>query len=178
MKKFISIVLFLALSLPLLAGIHTYADHSVLKEGRWVKIRVSESGVCRMSFSQLQQAGLDPQQVRVFGFGGAVLTQDFTKPKIDDLPQVPVYVGSDYILFWVQGPVAWSSNGARFMHTKNSYSDYGYYMLTDNIGELLAPTAGEAIVGTPTEILTYPAYQLHERDSLNVIDRSAVVVLK
>lgn len=174
MKKFISIVLFLALSLPLLAGIHTYADNSVLKEGRWVKIRVSESGVCRMSFSQLQQAGLDPQQVRVFGFGGAVLTQDFTKPKIDDLPQVPVYVGSDYILFWVQGPVAWSYNGARFMHTKNSYSDYGYYMLTDNIGELLAPTAGEAIVGTPTEILTYPAYQLHERDSLNVIDRSGV----
>ena len=130
MRKLVSIVLCLALSLPLLAGIHSYADQSILKDGHWVKIRVSESGVCRMTFSQLQQAGLNPQQVRVFGFGGAQLTQDFTKPKIDDLPQVPVFVGTDYILFWVQGPVAWSYNGSRFAHTKNSYSDYGYYMLT------------------------------------------------
>lgn len=174
MRKLVSIVLCLALSLPLLAGIHSYADQSILKDGHWVKIRVSESGVCRMTFSQLQQAGLNPQQVRVFGFGGAQLTQDFTKPKIDDLPQVPVFVGTDYILFWVQGPVAWSYNGSRFAHTKNSYSDYGYYMLTDNVGELLSPTAGEAIVGTPTEIVTYPAYQLHERDSVNLIDRSGV----
>jgi len=89
MRKLVSIVLCLALSLPLLAGIHSYADQSILKDGHWVKIRVSESGVCRMTFSQLQQAGLNPQQVRVFGFGGAQLTQDFTKPKIDDLPQVP-----------------------------------------------------------------------------------------
>lgn len=174
MRKFVSIVLFLAFSLPLLAGIHSYADQSLLKEGRWVKIRVSESGVCRMSFSQLQQAGLDPQQVRVFGFGGGQLTQDFTKPKIDDLPQVPVFVGTDYILFWVQGPIAWTYNGARFAHTRNTYSDYGYYFLTDNVGELLSPTAEEAIVGNPTEILTYPNYQVHELDSVNLIDRSGV----
>lgn len=174
MRKIIFIVL-LALSLPMMAGIHTYADQSILSSGKWVKIRVSESGVCRMSFEQLSEAGLNPSQVRVFGYGGAMLKQDFTKAKIDDLPQVPVYVGSDYVLFWVQGPVSWAYNGSRFTHTRNTYSNYGYYFLTDNIGTPLAPPTGDAISGTPTEITTYPFYQVHEKDSINLIDRTGIV---
>ena len=104
MRKILSIVLFVAMSLPLMAGIHSYTDESVLASGHWVKMRVSESGVCRMTFSQLRSAGIEPTQLRVYGYGGAMLVQDFSKTKIDDLPQVPVYVGADYVLFWVQGP--------------------------------------------------------------------------
>ena len=174
MRKIIFIVL-LALSLPMMAGLHTYADQSVLSSGKWVKIRVGESGVCRMTFEQLSEAGLNPSQVRVYGYGGAMLKQDFTKTKIDDLPQVPVYVGSDYVLFWVQGPIAWSYNGSRFTHTRNTYSNYGYYFLTDNVGTPLAPTAGEEISGTPTDITTYLQYQVHEKDSLNLVDRTGII---
>ena len=105
MKKILSIIVLVALSMPLIAGIHSYTNQSVLSSGHWVKIRVSESGVCRMTFDQLREAGINPSQVRVFGYGGAMLAQDFRKTKIDDLPQVPVYVGADYILFWVQGPI-------------------------------------------------------------------------
>lgn len=174
MRKILSIVLFVAMSLPLMAGIHSYTDESVLASGHWVKMRVSESGVCRMTFSQLRSAGIEPTQLRVYGYGGAMLAQDFTKTKIDDLPQVPVYVGADYVLFWVQGPISWSYNGTRFTHTRNPYSDYGYYMLTDNVGELLAPPTAEPIEGEATDIYQYPAYQVHEKDSLNLIDRSGV----
>jgi len=166
----------MALSLPMMAGIHSYAEQSVLSSGHWVKIRISESGVCRMSFDQLRDAGINPAQLRVYGYGGAMLTQDFSKAKIDDLPQVPVYVGSDYVLFWVQGPVSWTynSSASRFEHTRNTYSDYGYYFLTDNTGSLLPPTEGEAVTGTPTEITSYPYLQVHEKDSLNLIDRGGV----
>ena len=139
MRKILSIVLFMAMCLPLMAGIHSYTDESVLANGHWVKIRVSESGVCRMSFSQLRGAGIEPTQLRVYGYGGGMLVQDFTKTKIDDLPQVPVYVGEDYVLFWVQGPIKWTYSGSRFTHTRNTYSDYGYYLLSDDAGELLAP---------------------------------------
>ncbi|MCR5050442.1 MAG: type IX secretion system sortase PorU, partial [Paludibacteraceae bacterium] len=173
-KRQVYTLLLLILSLPMLAGIHSYTEQSVLSSGHWVKIRVSESGVCRMSFSELQQAGLNPQQLRVYGYGGAMLEQDFTQKKIDDLPQVPVYVGSDYVLFWVQGPVAWKYNGTRYQHTRNTYSEYGYYMLTDNIGSLLSPTEDETITGTPTEVSTYQVLQVHEYDSINLIDRSGV----
>ena len=139
-----------------------------------MKIRVSESGVCKISFSELQGMGITPGQLRVFGYGGAVLSQNFQKKKIDDLPQVPVYVGSDYVLFWVQGPIAWSYNGSRITHTRNTYSDYGYYFLTDNIGNLLAPTESAAVSGTPTEVTTYLNYQVHDFDSINLVDRTGV----
>lgn len=175
MRKLLIIAL-IALSLPMLAGIHSYTDNSVLSSGKWVKIRVSESGVCRMSFDQLREAGITPSQLRVFGYGGAMLQQDFNKKKIDDLPQVPVYVGSDYVLFWVQGPISWTFNGSRFTHTRNPYSNYGYYFLTDNVGELLSPTLREAIDDTDaTDITTYPYYQVHEKDSVNLVDRAGVV---
>ncbi|MBO4454139.1 MAG: type IX secretion system sortase PorU [Paludibacteraceae bacterium] len=174
MRRLLILWSLVLLSLPIVAGIHTYADQSVLSSGHWVKIRVAESGVCRMTFSQLRQAGLNPQQLRVYGFGGAMLDQDFTTRKIDDLPQVPVFVGEDYVLFWVQGPISWKFNGTRFVHTRNPYSNYGYYFLSDNVGELLAPVAGEALSGTPTDVTTYIHYTVHEKDSLNLIDRSGV----
>ena len=174
MRKLTTLFILLALSLPMWAGIHTYTETSVLKEGKWVKIRVSESGVCRMSFSQIREAGLEPTQLRVYGYGGALLAQDFKKAKIDDLPQVPVYVGEDFVLFWVQGPISWSYTGSRFAHTRNHYSEYGYYLLSDDAGTLLPPTEGAAISGTPTEVTRYSHYQLHEYDSLNLIDKTGV----
>ena len=173
-KQLILFFLLIGLCLPVMAGFHSYTSNSVLSDGRWVKIRVSESGVCRMSFSELSNAGLDPQQLRVFGYGGAQLAQDFKKKKIDDLPQVPVYVGDGFVLFWVQGPISWMYNGSRFVHTRNTYSNYGYYFLTDNVGSLLAPTTGEAVSGTPKDITVYPYYQVQDMDSINLIDRGGV----
>ena len=174
--KILSVLMLMAFSLPLTAGIHSYTFHSVLENGKWVKIRVSETGVCRMSFSEIQSAGLNPQQLRVYGYGGAQKLQDFSKPNIDDLPQVPVYVGDSYVLFWVQGPISWTynANAARFSHTRNTYSNYGYYFLTDEVGSPLAPTPGEAVSGTPTDITTYSHYQVHDLDSINLIDRNGI----
>ena len=176
MKKILSIIVLVALSMPLIAGIHSYTNQSVLSSGHWVKIRVSESGVCRMTFDQLREAGINPSQVRVFGYGGAMLAQDFRKTKIDDLPQVPVYVGADYILFWVQGPIKWSYNSdlSRFTHTRNPYSNYGYYFLSDNVGSPMTLPMADAVSGTPTDVTTYPLLQVHEKDSVNLIDRNGV----
>ena len=81
-KQLILFFLLIGLCLPVMAGIHSYTSNSVLSDGRWVKIRVSESGVCRMSFSELSNVGLDPQQLRVFGYGGAQLAQDFTPAQL------------------------------------------------------------------------------------------------
>ena len=175
MRKWISILL-LAMSLPMMAGIHSYADQSVLASGKWVKIRVSESGVCRMSFDEIRAAGLEPSRLRVFGYGGAQKEKDFSKRNIDDLPQVPVYVGSNYVLFYVQGPISWTynSSSSRFVHTRNTYSDYGYYFLSDNAGSMLAPTEGATVSGTPTDVSTYVLYKVHDKDSVNLIDRSGV----
>ena len=174
MKKILFIAFWVLVSLPMMAGIHSYAERSVLADGHWVKIRVSESGVCRMSFSELRGAGLEPSQVRVFGYGGAQKEQDFSKPNIDDLPQVPVYVGEDYILFYVQGPISWTYNGSRFAHTRNTYSDFGYYLLSDDAGDMLLFPEAEAVSGSPTDVTYYSYYQVQDEDSVNLIDRTGV----
>ena len=174
MKKIPFIAFWVLVSLPMMAGIHSYAERSVLADGHWVKIRVSESGVCRMSFSELRSAGLEPSQVRVFGYGGAQKEQDFSKRNIDDLPQVPVYVGEDYILFYVQGPISWTYNGSRFAHTRNTYSDFGYYLLSDDAGAMLPFPEAEAVSGSPTDVTYYSYYQVQDKDSVNLIDRTGV----
>ena len=174
MKKILFIAFWVLVSLPMMAGIHSYAERSVLADGHWVKIRVSESGVCRMSFSELRSAGLEPSQVRVFGYGGAQKEQDFSKPNIDDLPQVPVYVGEDYILFYVQGPISWTYNGSRFAHTRNTYSDFGYYLLSDDAGAMLLFPEAETVSGSPTDVTYYSYYQVQDEDSVNLIDRTGV----
>ena len=174
MRKLIFILL-MALSLPMMAGIHSYANRSVLAEGSWVKISVQQSGVCRMTFDELRNAGIsNPAQVRVYGYGGAQLTQDFSKKKIDDLPQVPVYVGDGYVLFYVQGPISWEYTGGRFAHTRNTYSNAGYYFLTNDAGTPLAPTTAEAVTGNPKDVTTFSYLQVHELDSVNLVDRSGV----
>lgn len=176
MRKLI-LLISLILCLPMMAGIHSYVNTSVLSEGHWVKIRVSESGICRMTFDELRRAGIDPSNVQVFGYGGAQKEQDFTKTNIDDLPQVSIYKGEDYILFYVQGPISWTYNtsSSRFVHTRNTYSDFGYYFLTDDADPVADLQPKEVPTDTPTEITTYPFYQVQDKDSINLIDRTGVL---
>ncbi|MCI5681966.1 MAG: type IX secretion system sortase PorU [Bacteroidales bacterium] len=186
MKRLIPILCYLAVVLPLTAAIHSYADHSVLQNGTWVKIRVSESGVYRMTYEELQAAGLsNPANVRIYGYGGAMLTQNFSKAKIDDLPSVGFYMekgtdgvfgAGDYILFYAQGSTSWEYNGTQFIHTRNPYSDYGYYFLSDNAGVQNLLTPSDAVDATgATSVDTYINYQVHELDLINLLDRESGV---
>ncbi len=143
----------------------------MLQKGRWVKVSVQESGVYKLSDSDLRTMGLNPDSVRIYGYGGAQLTQNFRKKKIDDLPVVPFYRGNGYILFYAQGVTDWAFNGATFSHTFNTYSTKGYYFLTDNTGERRLLTALHSTTGgTYTEVRTYHEYLVHEQDLRTLFD--------
>lgn len=152
---------------------HSYASGSVLQSGKWLKIRVSGNGLYKISFDALRKNGIDPQNVRVFGYGGAMLAQDFTQPKTDDLPEITTYRTDNSIIFYAQGPVKWDWTGSRFRHNNNTYSKYGYYFVTSDAGE------GKRIETETSPLTTFDAetssfldYQLHEIDSINLIDRN------
>ena len=113
---------------------HTYAPHSVLSSGKWVKMSVTETGMHYLTYDELQRAGLNPQELRIYGYGGGRLTQNFQLKKIDDLPQVPYFVvtgsdgvfnSGDYVVFYAQGLEKWEYNGARFSRANNPYSRKG-----------------------------------------------------
>ena len=181
MKKLLSVITFSLLASALMAS-HSYVNSSVLASGSFIKIRVAESGLYALSYEEIKAWGLDPTTVKLYGYGGAMLAQDFTLPKHDDLPLVPVYFdkgadgvfnAGDKMIFYAVGSISWQYNSIRFLHTRNPYSDYGYYFLTS--GEGTAPEFSVLPAPTPataTLVNTYTAYQLHEKEYINLIDRT------
>lgn len=124
---------------------HTYADNSVLSTGKFVKIKVANSGVYKLTFEDLNSMGITPANVRIFGYGGAVLEQSFSVAKLDDLPELSIHMekgsdgvfnAGDYILFYAQGINKWSYDKSKgmFTHTINSYSTHGFYFVTSDVG--------------------------------------------
>lgn len=178
MRRTTTILLLLCLNLGLWA--HTYVDSSVLGEGNFVKLQVPSTGVYSISYDQIKAWGLNPDSVRLLGYGGNLLTQDFTKPHTDDVPSIPffMYTGTDgkfssgdYILFYAEGPQGWTWNGSYFNRTQNCYADYGCYFLSDNAGEQRLLTYEEKIEDEDfNHVYTYTALQLHEQDLCNLID--------
>lgn len=117
-----------------------YADHSVLATGSWAKIRVPETGVYEITDALIRRAGFsDMSRVKVYGYGGALQSEVLTEQDIiqfDDLKEVPTCTVDGHRLFHARGPVTWSSNTTT-RRTRNPYSDYGYYFLTESDGEPL-----------------------------------------
>ncbi len=123
------------------SSLERYAQHSVLQEGSWVKIRVSSSGIYQITDAIIRSAGFtDLSKVKVYGYGGALQNETLESDDLfalDDLMQVPTCTKDGRKLFYAQGPVSWSSNTAT-KRTRNPYSDYGYYFLTQNDDEALS----------------------------------------
>ncbi len=183
MKRLLNIAIVLLLAQASFAITHTYTSQSVLSSGKWIKIRVSESGVYQLTYEELKEMGLQPENVRIYGYGGAMLTQNFNVRKIDDLPAVRfhmekgndgVFGAGDYILFYGQGSIGWDYSDSKFTRTRNPYSDYGYYFLSDNAGEQLLMQETRPDKQPATDVYTYQAHLLHEKDILNLIDPNGV----
>ena len=66
-----------------------YASNSVLSSGKWVKVRVAEDGIYKLTTTDLAKMGFSNlENVAVYGYGGWPLDEDFSTPYIDDLPEV------------------------------------------------------------------------------------------
>ena len=134
-----------ARSLVSSAATSRYAAHSVLATGRWAKIRVPSSGVYELTDALIRRAGFtDLSKVKVYGYGGAMQPEKLTAAYLtatDDLKQVATCNVGSRRLFYAAGPVSWSSNTAA-TRTRNPYSSYGYYLLTEN--DSTALTVSEA----------------------------------
>lgn len=147
-----------------------YVSESVLNSGKWVKVRVAETGVYKLTFSELKKMGFsNPDNVSVYGYGGWPLEEDFSKTWSDDLPEVSLYKGADYMLFYAKGPVKWqydSSNG--FVHTNNPYSMYGYYFLTEKESASKVMHAKPSASGASLKLTTFDDYKVWEKELISV----------
>lgn len=163
----------------------TYAEQSAMSSGDWYKIGLLETGVYKLTYSDLNElgvdlSGIDPRTIRVYHNGGGVLPELNAEARHDDLVEVPIYVEgetdgrfdqNDYILFYGCGPTSWKYNASRsaFEHVANAYDDYAYaFVVTGQgngkrINEMAAPS-GNANV-TVSEFIDY---QLKEAKEYNL----------
>ena len=112
-----------------------YASHSVLASGRWAKIRVPSDGVYQLTEALVKKAGFSNlAHVKIYGYGGNLQNEKLVGSELaelDDLPEVPSCTVNGKRLFYGKGPVSWN-NASATRRTRNPYSNYGYYFLTES----------------------------------------------
>ena len=148
-----------------------YSVCSLLLGRKWVKIQVAEDGIYKLTAADLKKMGFSNlDKVAVYGYGGWPLDEDFSTTYIDDVPEVAVWRGADYLLFYGKGPRKWeySSSDKSFIHTNNPYSNYGYYFVTEKetTGRTMEKAASAA--GATLQVTTFDDYVLHEEELVSV----------
>ena len=112
-----------------------YAAHSVLSSGKWAKIKIPSSGVYQLTDALIRQAGFsDINKVKIYGYGGTLQNEKLVVEdliKYDDLKEVATCTVNGKRLFYAKGPVSWNTSTS-IQRTRNPYSDYGYYFITQN----------------------------------------------
>ncbi len=158
---------------------------SVLAEGTWYRIAVTESGMYRLDAKKLRDmgialAGLNPKNLQIYGNGGTLLPQSNALPRPADLIQNAIWVKgeeddrfdeSDALFFYAEGPhvVRFDSAQNSFFHQINAYSDSSYYYL--NIGARPGLRVVEAIAqaNQGTTIDYFDDYWFHEQETVNLL---------
>jgi hypothetical protein len=171
----------------------SYAAHSVLKAGKWYKVRIHRSGIYKITAGDLSSMGFNTSnislnQVKLFGNGGGMLPEsnDTYYPddilenaiEIHDVNQNGKFDASDYFLFYGQGPNPWNYNKSskRFAHSKHLYDDYAFYFITiDQAGGGKRISTETTPSGNANKFVNnFTDYAFHNKDSLNLIKSGRV----
>ena len=164
-----------------------YAPNSVLAAGNWYKIGVAAPGIYKIDIPFLNSLGINTSNlgsgsIRIFGNGGAMLSEANTGNWADDLKENAIEVadggdgvinGNDYILFYANGPDEWTKDlsGQQFSHRKNIYTDKAFYFLTVSVGGKRITNA--PLVNTASTTITHFSERFfHELDTVNFLASS------
>ncbi len=163
---------------PYFALSHSYANHSVLSSGTWVKIAIQADGMYKLTFDELSEMGIsNPANVRMFGNNYSLLSMANIDDSYDDLTEMAIRRGSNYILFYSKGPVSWKYNEAEklFNQELHRYSDFAYYFLTSEIGVGLTIETENSVTSPNQFVSSFNAYAYHEQEDTNLIKSGRVL---
>ena len=143
-----------------------YTRKSVLSEGKWVKISITQDGMYRLTRSALRKMGFsNPENVRLYGYGGHRLSE-VSNPdnEYDDLQEIPLYKADDNTwLFWGNGLVYWEDNNRIF----NPYATSACYFLTEGDKPSTLPTITAQQTPSGTTVTTTTDHVLYEKDEFS-----------
>jgi len=169
----------------------SYVDNSVLSSGNWYKIAVQNSGVHKITFTDLQNMGIDPgsinpRNLRIYGNGGGMLPESLTGLYYDDLQENAIIVvgesdgsfdAQDYILFYGESPHEWKYNAGsqHFDHKYNIYTEHTYYYIATHLGtgKRISNQSQSSQTETHT-VNTFIDYAFHDLDQRNLANTGRV----
>ncbi|MDR2057160.1 MAG: type IX secretion system sortase PorU [Dysgonamonadaceae bacterium] len=160
-----------------------YAKNSVLSSGKWIQIQVNENGIYKLTYEDIKKMGInDPAKVKIFGYGGWILSENFTKSYIDDLPEVAVWMNKgsdgvfnagDFLLFYGRGPIKWAYNESSdfYEHENNPYATLGSYFLTESTDgpKIMQVLNSSSVPATAVNLTTFDDYAVYEKDEREII---------
>lgn len=163
-KRLRPIMLLLAAASAGVAGAFNasyYSSGSRMASGHWVKVKVNGQGIHQITYDQLRECGFsDPKKVRVFGYGGTLLTDNlFRETTPDDVqPTRTLHTADGRVLFYGEGDRRFELvNDCVPRRRRNVYSTGGYYFLSD----VEAPADSESLPVTGEIEGALPAVDTH-----------------
>lgn len=122
----------------------TYSAYGqeVFNNGIWVKITVKESGIYKISYTDMVDMGFEsPKAIQIYGMSGKELSLINSEELPSTLQEIPVKVvqssssefkAGDYVLFYADGTDSWQydSTNATYRYSPHAYSRYNYYYIT------------------------------------------------
>lgn len=153
--------------------VSNYASASLLSTGKWVKITVPADGVYQLTSAELSQMGFsDVNRVKVYGYGGHMLSETFTGAETDDINEVATIVSGNKLCFYAYGPVEMSiqneDTDPYFTRRVNCYSNNGYYFITEgDAPKRVENFAWSTADNAKQHVTSYNCF-LHENDMITI----------
>lgn len=177
-------VAFLVLFTLQAAAQRSYAPNSVLTNGNWYKIAVTNEGIYKVDAAFFAAAGIplnniSSASIRLYGNPGLLPAENNALPRQDDLMENAIMLfdggdgifnNSDYFIFYTPGTNRWlkDSINSRFSHQKNLYSNQAFYYLTIGGNGLRVSSASN--LTSNVNVSTYNARYFHETDTVNFLN--------
>lgn len=157
-----------ALSAQALVTVNYFTRTSAMAEDRWIKIKVSQTGIQQITGEQLRALGFEhPEHVAVCGYGSSMINnQQISSDVPDDLTPVAAIWDGEKLMFYgeadfsasarlVTSNRAWSA-----VNSRNYYTAHGCYFLTTRYSPV-RPRTVKLADRTPANWLDTSASQVH-----------------
>lgn len=162
-----------------------YATNSVLATGSWYKIGIVAEGIYKIDVPFLNNLGINmanlpSNSIKIYGNGGAMLSEKNIITNTDDLIENAIEVndggdgvfnGNDYFIFYGASADKWSKDSVnkKFIHKKNLYSDTVFYYLTfGNNGRRIVTQP--MVAGANKFVSSYNERLFYEKDLVNFLN--------
>lgn len=173
-------------SIPRMKRDYRGVANSVLASGNWYKIGIVQTGLYKVTYSDLVALGiaangLSSANIALFGNGGGILADSNSIERSSDLTENSILMvdggdgifnDGDYFVFYGLGIHSWNYNEItnQFNHTFNIYAEKTYYFITvePSIGEKkrieMIDNSG---LTENMSVSTFTHYDFYENDEIN-----------